>query len=106
MDTPHRPRSSRLPSLSRPAAPLFSPSEPGFPQQNETYSPEEIRQIARTLSEYNIEISIRSRRDKTRIFEFREGQGNLQIGLTITDRVLKEKFGIDLPKLLDSLDRS
>lgn len=105
MDRQHRPRSSQLPSLSQPIVPPFTPDEPRPPKAGETYSPEEVRQITRTLSEYNIEISIRSRRDKTRIFSFREGQGNLTIGLTITDRVLKEKFGIDLPKLLDSLAR-
>lgn len=71
----------------------------------ETYSPEELRQISKQLSEYNIEISIRSRRDKTRIFEFREGQGNLKIGLEVCDRVLEEKFGIDLPRLLQSLGK-
>lgn len=94
----------RLPTLSRPPSPVLPPGEPR-PVPDETYSPEELQQITRTLAEYNIEISIRSRRDKTRIFEFREGQGNLKIGLTITDRVLKEKFGIDLGRLLDSLDR-
>jgi len=80
---------------------------PLFPSlfASETYSPEELRQVSRTLAEYNIEISIRSRRDKTRIFEFREGQGNLKIGLTVCDRVLEEKFGINLPKLLHSLER-
>lgn len=80
---------------------------PLFPSlfPSETYSPEELRQISRTLAEYNIEISIRSRRDKTRIFEFREGQGNLKIGLEVCDRVLEEKFGIDLIRLLRSLGR-
>ena len=80
---------------------------PLFPSlfPSETYSPEELRQISRTLAEYNIEIAIRSRRDKTRIFEFREGQGNLKIGLEVCDRVLEEKFGIDLIRLLRSLGR-
>jgi len=80
---------------------------PLFPSlfASETYSPEELRQISRTLAEYNIEIAIRSRRDKTRIFEFREGQGNLKIGLEVCDRVLEEKFGIDLIRLLRSLGR-
>ncbi len=71
----------------------------------ETYSPDELRQISRQLSEYNIEISIRTRRDKTRIFEFREGQGNLKIGLEVCDKVLNEKFGIDLTRLLQSLEK-
>lgn len=84
-----------------PRAPLRFPSL--FP--SETYSPEELRQISRTLAEYNIEISIRTRRDKTRIFEFREGQGNLKVGLAVCDRVLEEKFGIDLIRLLRSLER-
>ena len=71
----------------------------------ETYSPDELRQIVRLLSEYNIEISIRTRRDKTRIFEFREGQGNLKVGLEVCDKVLNEKFGIDLTRLLQSLEK-
>lgn len=84
-----------------PRPPIRFPSL--FP--SETYSPEELRQISRTLAEYNIEISIRTRRDKTRIFEFREGQGNLKTGLAVCDRVLEEKFGIDLIRLLRSLER-
>lgn len=82
---------------------LRTPTLPVNPA--ETYSPDELRQISKQLSEYNIEISIRSRRDKTRIFEFREGQGNLKIGLEVCDRVLEEKFGIDLPRLLQSLGK-
>lgn len=90
--------STGLPSLARPiTSPLFTD------KGGANYSPEEIQRIVHTLSEYNIEITIRSRHDKTRIFVFREGQGNLKTGLTVCDRVLKEKLGVDLSRLLDSL---
>ncbi|HKM24906.1 MAG TPA: hypothetical protein VJY40_04625 [Corynebacterium sp.] len=92
-------RNDTWPVLGAPRIPL----PPVCPA--ETYSPDELRQIVRLLSEYNIEISIRTRRDKTRIFEFREGQGNLKTGLEVCDKVLNEKFGIDLTRLLQSLEK-
>lgn len=71
--------------------------------QESRYTETEMDKVRQLLSQFNIEVRIRTRQ-KEPIFEYRSGQGNLGTGLLITDKVLFEKLGVDLVKYLKSLD--